>query len=92
MTPREIGAQCFLVLALSVGAAQTASANMFCPAAVLAVAESVDAVAARCRPGDTIVLPAEQRGAIGRLCDFSRAIAYTGNAVVCVMAAPRPVR
>lgn len=69
-----------------------AALSLFCADAALLAGRSVEAVAERCRPGDTIAIPATQAAAIGRLCDLTRATPTAGGVVICQMTQPRGVR
>lgn len=69
-----------------------AALSLFCADAALLAGRSVESVAQRCRPGDTIALPASATAAIGQLCDFSKPVAVAGGYALCVMTAPRGVR
>jgi len=41
-----------------------------------------------CVRGDTVVIPAQNAGAVARMCDFTKAMVMLGDKVVCAMVFP----
>lgn len=74
--------------------------SAYCRSAAQALFQSagdaeISAVAQRCRRGDTIAVSAGSQGAIfavGRLCDFNKAVVNVGGQVVCVLGGERAIR
>lgn len=74
--------------------------SAYCRSAAQALFQSagdaeITAVVQRCRRGDTIAVNAGSQGAVfavGRLCDFSKAMVNVGGQVVCILGGERVIR
>jgi hypothetical protein len=100
MDPGRIGAALTLLVAFGMSAGAQAS---YCVKSALGPesgtstlahpADLVELLAARCRPGDIILLDSHAIGLIGRACDFTQAIVPLqtplGPRIMCVMVIPR---
>jgi hypothetical protein len=56
------------------------------------LSEGQEALRARCRPGDTVIVPAAQSGVIASACDLSKPVVSAGLNVFCTLGRIRPTR